>query len=97
MNSKSLFLAIPLALACAPSIHAADRMLDACTAEIKKFACDAKSESYAYECLNKHKEQRTKDKGFSRKCFKAYGSYEKTSGKGEPIESHQTDHPEHKG
>jgi hypothetical protein len=76
-------------------LGAAEPMLKACTAEIQKFKCDAKSESYAYECLNKHEETRTKDLGFSRPCFKAYASFEKSSGKGDKVESHQVEHPEH--
>lgn len=71
-------------------------MLQACKAEIKKFGCDAKSETYAYECLNKHKEPYIKDKGFRAQCFKAYLAYEKSSGKGEKIDSHQVERLEHK-
>lgn len=74
---------------------AAEPMLKACTAEIQKYQCDAKSESYAYACLSKHEETRTKDLGFSRPCFKAYASFEKSSGKGDKVESHQVEHPEH--
>jgi hypothetical protein len=74
---------------------AAQPMLKACTAEIQKYKCDAKSESYAYECLSKHEETRTKDLGFSRSCFKAYASFEKSSGKGDKVESHQVENPEH--
>ena len=78
-----------------PKVHAADTLLHSCKGEIDKFRCEAKSESYAYDCLNKHKEQRTKYKGFSSKCYKAYASFEKSIGGGEKIDSHQVEHPEH--
>lgn len=75
--------------------YAAETMLRNCGAEFKKYSCDAKSESYAYECLAKFQESRGKDKGFSRKCYKAYAAYEKETGRGEKVESHQVENPEH--
>jgi hypothetical protein len=95
LKSHSMVLSLALASGMGSSAFAAETMLRACTAEIKKFKCDAKSESYAYECLNKHEEERTKDYGFSRPCFKAYAYFEKTTGKGDKLESHQVENPEH--
>lgn len=95
MKSQFMLLNLMLAFGLAPAAQAADTMLKACTSEIKKFNCDAKSESYAYDCLNKHEEQRTRNNGFSRSCFKAYVSYEKATGKGDKVESHQVENPEH--
>jgi hypothetical protein len=95
LKYQSRLLGLVLASSMASSALAADTMLRACTGEIQKYKCDAKSESYAYECLSKHEEQRTKNHGFSRPCFKAYASYEKSTGKGDKIESHQVENPEH--
>ncbi len=75
--------------------YAADTMLRNCGKEFKKYSCDAQSESYAYECLVKFQESREKNKGFSGKCYKAYAAYEKETGRGEKVESHQVENPEH--
>jgi hypothetical protein len=75
--------------------YAADSMVQACASEIRKYDCDAKSPAYAYDCLNRNKEERIKDKGFRPRCFKAYLAYEKANGKGERIESHQVERLEH--
>ncbi|WP_141732858.1 hypothetical protein [Oligoflexus tunisiensis] len=90
---RPLFLFLPMVGM--PSAHAADTILQACTPEIRKFRCEALSDSYAYDCLSRHDEPRVRNKGFSRKCFKAYARYEKTTGKGEKVESHQVENPEH--
>jgi hypothetical protein len=76
-------------------VYAADSLLQACRNEIEKFACDAMSPAYAYDCLSRHKEDRIKDKGFRSRCFKAYRAYEKANGKGEKVESHQVERLEH--
>jgi hypothetical protein len=97
MKPSFLFRSMSLTLSVAfiPSVQAADTMLQACSSEIKKYSCDALSESYAYDCLSRHDEPRVRNKGFSRKCFKAFVRYEKTNGKGEKVESHQVENPEH--
>ncbi len=78
------------------TVYAANSVRGACKAEIKKFTCDDKSDAYAFDCLKENNEASIKNKGFSPKCFKAYASYEKESGKGEKIDSHQTEQLEHK-
>lgn len=95
MNSYSHSLVFMLITLLASRVEAAETMLKACTSEIKKFSCDAKSESYAYDCLRKHEEHRTKNHGFSGSCYKAYAAFEKATGKGDKVESHQVENPEH--
>ena len=92
---KNVILCAAALLSTTPGVRAAPSILHDCKAEIKKFACDAKSESYAYSCLKKYREPRTKDKGFRSVCYKAYAAYEKETGQTEKIESHQVEHPEH--
>lgn len=90
LSSGILLAAIPFS-----GLHAAATVRGACSNEIQKFSCDAKSDAYAYACLNQHKDEQILNRGFSPKCFKAYASYEKASGKGERLESHQTERVEH--
>ena len=93
MKIKSTCLYVAL-MSAGATAYAKPTMLHNCKNEIKKFSCEAQSESYAYDCLNSHKE-RTMNKGFTRKCFDAYALYEKENGVGDKIESHQIDQPEH--
>ncbi|HET9237747.1 MAG TPA: hypothetical protein VFO10_10875 [Oligoflexus sp.] len=95
MTRKNVLIAMAFSGTMGSASWAAEPMRKACTAELQKYKCDAKSESYAYECLSKHEKARTKDLGFSHPCFKAYASFEKSSGKGDKVESHQVEHPEH--
>lgn len=96
MKAPYRSLVLATALVVSASAHGADTMLRGCDKEIKKFGCDAKSESYTYDCLYKYREASTKNKGFSRKCYKAYAAYEKETGKGDKVESHQVEQSEHR-
>lgn len=90
MKTKQAFVAsIAVAfLMTAPSTFAAS-LTKACKSDLKKFGCEAKTDSEAHECLEKNEKEGAKNEGFSAKCYKAHEAFEKKMGKEEKEEHHE--------
>jgi hypothetical protein len=90
MKKKNILVSlVAVGLMASVPAFAKGGMLGACKKELKKFACEAKTEADAHECLEKHEAHGKKNDGFGHACYEAHESYEKSMGKEEKGEEHK--------